>query len=196
MRERVRPADNPFRSARLDGLGYEPLDGPGAEELVERFRRAGSLGALVGPHGVGKTTLLEAMARVFVGEGADVRWIRLNEERRTPQWHAWRQATRGLKTRSVLVVDGAEQLPRAWWWRVRAAASSAGGLLVTMHEPGLLPMLHELLPRRAVLTPILEQLLVSSERVRCEAHAGALFAAHDGNVRDVLRALYDEYAGI
>ena len=173
--------ENPFRVGRVLGLRFRP--GPGGwEALSARLESLGGRAALVGPHGSGKTTALEDLAERL---GA-CRWIRLNEEaREVPPG-----ALAGLGPGETLLVDGAEQLGRAAWRRVAAAARR---LVVTTHRPGRLPTLLETRTTPALLEGLLDELL-GEEAPGWRAAARALYRRHAGDLREVFRGLYDAAA--
>ncbi|HEY9421332.1 MAG TPA: hypothetical protein VIW92_07960, partial [Thermoanaerobaculia bacterium] len=84
-----------------------------------------------------------------------------------------------------------EQLSRLSWLEARMRTRSAGGLVITSHRPGLLPTLYECCTTPELLAGIVRDLLGPKGR---EIAVEELFARHGGNVRQVLRDLYDQYA--
>ncbi len=184
--------ENPFRTCRVLELRYR-LDPGGWDRLLERFERLGCRAALVGPEGSGKTTLLEDLGVRLERRGWRVVPLRLAPERRRPTPREWARIARAGRRRLVSV-DGAEQLSWYGWRRLERASRRAGGLLVTLHRPGRLPALH----RHRTTPRLLEELvadLVGRERVEAlRGELEILFAAHRGNLRDCLRALYDQWA--
>jgi hypothetical protein len=75
---------------------------------------------------------------------------------------------------------------------LRNRAHAAAGLIVTSHLPGLLPTLHECRTTPELLAAIVGEL--GGEEAALAAPG--LFGRHRGNLRDALRELYDEAAGI
>lgn len=195
----MRAADNPFRVQCIDHLPLHPRgwDWP---ELLRRLREAEYRGAIVGPHGSGKTTLLGELTPRLEAEGLQVRGLRLHDGmRRLPSEveHAWLAE---LDTRTLLVLDGAEQLGRLAWWRLRQRSRSAGGLLITTHRPGRLPTLLTTSTSPELLASLIDDLLrplappqAANLRLRLP-DAAQLYARHDGNLRLALRELYDHCA--
>lgn len=167
----MRARDNPFRVERLHGLRPR-IDVPLAD-LLARWESMGGRAALVGPHGTGKTTLIEAL-RVELGNPP---LLRLSEERR--------RLPSELPA-GTLLIDGAEQLDGRDW---RKVVERPGRLLVTAHRPGLLPTLWESRSSETLLDALLEDLGAGAWRVQ----ARPLLAAHGGNLREVFRALYDRW---
>lgn len=185
----MRACDNPFRSERVLQVRYR-VQGATWEELLERWRAVGRRGAIIGPHGTGKTTLLETLEPRLHAQGFSTRFIRLNTERRNLEPGVLNELCTGLTLQDVLLVDGAEQMsPLAWhWfrWRTRAAA----GLLITTHAPGRLPAVWKCHTSPTLLAEIAAGLL-AVEPVSLRDRAEALFRKHQGNLRDALREWYD-----
>jgi hypothetical protein len=182
--------ENPFAVQRVLEIRYR-LAGITWDELLNRLAALRFRAALVGPHGHGKTTLLEDLGERLAGRGFRVRSVTLHEgERRlaTPQR---RELFGGLDPSDILLLDGAEQLGRLSWLEVRTRTRGAGGLVITSHRPGLLPTLHECRTTPELLTGIVRDLLgPEADGPQVEE----LFARHQGNVREALRDLYDRYA--
>jgi GTPase SAR1 family protein len=190
----MRARDNPFAVQRLHAVSYR-LSGTTWEELMERLVALRFRVALVGPHGRGKTTLLEELARRLTERGLRTRTVMLHEGDR--RLSAAQRATlfRDLTPADVLLLDGAEQLGRLAWLEVRTRSWAAGGLVITSHQPGLLPTLYECHTTPELLAGIVED-LAGVEGYQRLPDAGELLARHGGNVRDALRELYDLCAGL
>jgi GTPase SAR1 family protein len=190
----MRARDNPFAVQRLHAVSYR-LSGLTWEEMLERLAALRFRAALVGPHGRGKTTLLEELALRLVERGLRTRTVTLHEGDR--RLSATQRATlfRDLTPADVLFLDGAEQLSRLAWLEVRTRSRAAGGLVITSHRPGLLPTLHECRTTPELLAGIVED-LAGVEGYQRLPDAGELLARHGGNVRDALRELYDLCAGL
>jgi hypothetical protein len=185
----LRARDNPFATERVLRERYR-LDEAGWTELLKKWERLGRRGALVGPHGSGKTTLLEDLAVRLERDRWRVVWVRLSAEfPRLPE-RCDAGFFAGLGTKDVVLVDGAEQLGAVAWWRFRWRVRKAGGLVITTHRAGRLGTL-----RRCETTPaLLRELVEALGETLSVGEAERLHAAHRGNVREVLRELYDERA--
>lgn len=185
-------ASNPFatRFVRPDAATYLTLQTPPIAELVDRFDGLGRRAQILGPHGVGKSTLLATIVSELRSRGDDVQAILLHlGERRLP---AEFEQSLPWSERSVVVVDGAEQLS---WLRRRGLISKAtkhgAGLLITTHTDLRLPTLCELVPRESDAVAIARHLdpakIVSDDDVR------AAFARRKGDLRETLFDLFDLY---
>ncbi|HEV7279973.1 MAG TPA: hypothetical protein VGN57_07135 [Pirellulaceae bacterium] len=185
-------ASNPFatRFVRPDAATYLTLQTPSIDELVERFDQQGRRAQILGPHGVGKSTLLATVAAELRERGEDVHSITLHlGERRLP---AEFEQSLVWNARPIVIVDGAEQLS---WLRRRGLISKAtkhgAGLLITTHTDLGLPTLCELVPRESDAVAIARHLdpqgIVSDDDVR------AAFARRKGDLRETLFDLFDLY---
>ena len=165
------------------------------EELLDRLASINYRGAIVGPEGRGKTTLLEDLEPLLRARGFGVKHLRLTRER--PRFgRDWLRVFFKFVTRSdVLLFDGAEQLSRLAWWRFRRLSRRAGGLVITSHLAGMLPTLVECETDPALLQGIVRDLLPEPAAIGATGvDAAQLLRRHDGNVREALRDLYDLYA--
>jgi hypothetical protein len=179
--------ENPFAVQRVLEIRYR-LAGISWDELLERLAALRFRAALVGPHGHGKTTLLEDLGARLAGRGFRVRSVTLHDGQRRLAASQRRELFNGLTPSDVLFLDGAEQLGHLSWLEVRTRTRGAGGLVITSHRPGLLPTLYECRTDPELLAGIVRDLLGRETSVE------ELFVRHGGNVREALRDLYDRYA--
>lgn len=177
----MRARDNPFASDRVERLRYRLPEGLTWDELLERLASLRFRAALVGPHGRGKTTLLEELARRLAARGFRVRTVTLRQDERRIDWGR----LRGLGAEDILLLDGAELLGRIAWLRVRLSCRRAGGLIVTSHRPGLLPTLLECETTPELLAALARELTGD------ELEVGELFVRHGGNLRMAFWQMYD-----
>ncbi|HEX4966270.1 MAG TPA: AAA family ATPase [Thermoanaerobaculia bacterium] len=190
----MRARDNPFAAQRLEAIPYR-LSGTSWDDLMGRLATLRFRAALVGPHGRGKTTLLEELARRLELRGLRIRAILLREGDRRVSERQRETLFRLLTVEDVLFVDGAEQLSRLAWLEIRTRSRAAGGLVITSHRPGLLPTLHECQTSPELLAGIVAE-LAGSDAAGGLPSAEELHGRHGGNVRDALRELYDRCAGV
>lgn len=188
----MRARDNPFAAQRILRLRYR-LSGTTWEEVLERLAVLEHRAAVVGPHGRGKTTFLEDLRDRLEDRGFRTRFVVLHrgDRRLTPLQEESLFA--GLSREDVLLLDGAEQLGRLAWLRVRRRSRAAGGLVVTSHRPGLLPTLFNCRTSPDLLDSLVRDLL-GPEAETLSPTSEELFARHGGNLRNALRELYDVYA--
>jgi hypothetical protein len=187
----LRARDNPFAVQRVHAIRYR-LAGITWKELLERLAALGFRAALVGPHGHGKTTLLEDLGARLAEEGLRVRaaTLRQGERRLGPVRSS--ALFRDPGPRDLLLVDGAEQLDPLSWWTLRLRSRAAAGLIVTSHRPGLLPTLHECRTTPELLAGIVADLSGAADG----EEVAELFTRHGGDLRLALRELYDRSAGL
>ena len=181
----MKPRENPFRSECVEGLRYRvPGVGAGAllPMLLARFEGLGFRGALVGPKGHGKTTLLEEFAVYMRREGYPVRvlYARVGE----------RLALLGaVSSGEIVCLNGAEALSFLGWWRFRWEARGTAGILVTAHRVGLLPRLWLCETSVELFEELVGELAPGVD-------AKGVFERHGGNVREAFRELYRRCAGL
>lgn len=187
----MRARDNPFAVQRVHAVRYRLAD-VSWEGLLERLAALEFRAALVGPHGHGKTTLLEDLGARLAERGFRVRRATLRQGER--RLGAVRSAAlfRAPGPRDLLLVDGAEQLDPLSWWTLRLRSRGAAGLIVTSHRPGLLPTLHECRTTPELLAGIVMDLAGTADG----EEIAELFVRHGGDLRLALRELYDRSAGL
>jgi hypothetical protein len=187
----MRARDNPFKTDRVLRVRYR-LRGETWEELLGRLKGLDYRAAIVGPDGVGKTTLLEDLEPSLAGLGFRVRPLRLDRETRGFPRGFLRKLFAGLDKRDLLLFDGADEMGRFSWQRFKARSKKAGGLVITSHRGGMLPTLIECATSPELLAEIIAELSGGPPAPR-EA-TEKLYAKHNGNLRDALREMYDAYA--
>jgi hypothetical protein len=187
----LRARDNPFAVQRVHAIRYR-LAGVTWEELLESLAALGFRAALVGPHGHGKTTLLEELGARLAERGFRIRTATLRQGERRLGAERSAALFRDPDPRDLLLVDGAEQLDALSWWTLRLRGRAAAGLIVTSHQPGLLPTLHECRTTPELLAGIVAELAGRADG----EEVAELFARHGGDLRLALRELYDRAAGI
>lgn len=162
------------------------------ENLVRRWENWGRRGALVGPHGHGKTTLLEDLADYFEKQGEKILFLRLSRENRRFSRQEWQQI-QSFSADSIVLFDGAEQLSRLDWARFKRHSQRARGVVITSHRSGLLPTLLECRTSPQLLRDILHQ-IAGNDAARWDVECEAIWQHHRGDLRLALREIYDFYA--
>jgi hypothetical protein len=186
----MRAADNPFTVQKVRRIRYR-LSGTTWEALLDRLAALRHRAAIVGPHGHGKTTLLEDLAPHLEARGFRIRSVMLHTGDRWLTREQRLALFRNPGSRDLLCVDGAEQLGRWAWLDLRLRSRAAGGLLITSHRSGLLPTLLDCETSPELLAGIVHDLL--GREVEAPEK---LFERHGGNVREALRELYSVFAGL
>jgi energy-coupling factor transporter ATP-binding protein EcfA2 len=189
-----RPASNPFATRHTQPGCVPPLDGDGQPidlpSLVSRLRANACRGAIVGPHGSGKTNLLAHLAAALAAEEGSLGPLRARSGRDAVG------ILRSILTTApgtVVCIDSWEQLGLASRLFVRAAAAwRRCGLLVTSHKPTVLPTLVECQTSPKILSAIVATLPDAGDRI-AQADLDDAFASHAGNLRDALADLYDRF---
>ena len=187
----MRARDNPYRVERLEQLTYRFSTG-GWEEILATLRRHRYRGAVVGPHGSGKTTLIEELRDRLIAQGIPVALLNLNEQTRGRNQQLADDWLRETPADTILILDGAEQL-NAWRWRRFERRTRAHrGLIITTHAPGRMPTLYGCESSPQIFESLLSEL--SQDAQPNPQTVATLFQEHHGNIRECLRALYDECA--
>jgi len=188
----MKARQNPLRVARVERvLRFDPgWLGTDWSAIFRRLEQLEWRGAVVGPHGSGKTTMLDSLAERLEERGQCVHRLRLGVGRGLDEDS--REALLAALARGEFVLlDGAEQLGPWAWHRIRRAADAAAGLVVTSHRRGRLPLLLATSTTPQTLERCLSKLLgpgalpFSGEQIR------AMWKRHGGNVREALWEAYD-----
>lgn len=188
-------AGNPFatRWTRPGAMPYFFAAGDSAAGVVDRLQAAGWRGQVVGPHGSGKSSLVAALAAELERRGRRVVSIALCDGQRTLGVDLRCATLPGVPTQ--IVVDGYEQLSRWSRWRLHACCRRRDwGLLVTTHRATGLATVAELAPSLALAQGLVSYLTASSPSPVAPADVAEAYAAHGGNLREMLFSLYDLHA--
>lgn len=188
----IRAKDNPFAVDRWQSVGFIPQSET-IDQLADRFRQLDHIAAIVGPHGAGKTTLLEHLEAYLRDRGAPTAKLFLNLGTKLP-WPQITTCIRTIPSNGVLFFDGASHLPRWRFWQLkRAVARQHIGLVITSHTEGRLPTLTHCRPNPNLLKTIVCHLL-DGDQIFEESYLEEIFDQHNGNIRNCLWHLYDDYA--
>jgi hypothetical protein len=188
----MKARDNPFATSRVLRIRYQ-LRGVSWTQLLARLEALRYRAAIVGPNGSGKTTLLEDLEPHLRARGFRVHRLRLDARNRSSPPGYLAGWFGGMGAQDCVLFDGAEQMGWWRWFRCKRLARGAGGLIITSHRPGLLPTVWECRTNPELLAGILGHLL-SRPAAEIAVMAAPLHHRHGGNLREVLRELYDRHA--
>lgn len=189
-----RPASNPFATRHTQPGTVAPLDAEGQpialSSLLSSLRANACRGAIVGPHGSGKTNLLVHLAAALAAHDGSLGPLRARSGRDAVG------ILRSILTAAagtVVCIDSWEQLGLATRLAVRAAAAwRRCGLLVTSHAPTMFPTLVECRTSPEILAAIVASLPDAGSSIT-QVDVDDTFARHGGNLRDALAELYDRF---
>lgn len=187
----MKPRNNPFASHRIEALAFRLPIGLTWDDFLARCAEAKWRGAIVGPHGSGKTTLFEQLIPRLRDRGFKPHLFRVHAETPAAERTAVITRVRTLRAPDFLLLDGAEQFSTREWLTLYSAASPLAGCLITLHRTGRLPTLLETKTSPALLTELAAELTGDP---LSEHQAAALCKRHLGNLRECLRTLYDQHA--
>lgn len=195
--------DNPFATCwtRPGALPFHFAPGQSVGRLLGQLESAKWYGAIIGPHGSGKSTMLESLKPALAADGHSLLAVALRDgQRNLPnEFSRHTQELGRLHAQSppIVIVDGYEQL--TWVQRlklVRHCRRRSLGLLVTSHQRTCLPTLIEMHPNFALVEQLVAVLCDQvSTRIDPEFIA-ASHACHGSNVREIFFDLYDRYERI
>jgi hypothetical protein len=182
---------NPFatRFVRPGSVPYLFGDGQNARSVVRALKQCGWRGAIVGPHGSGKTTSLYTLLPELIAEDRNPVLMTLHDTQRRLLSSV---RLRCLDKKTVLIIDGYEQLNRAsraliWiYQRLRRF-----GLLVTAHADVRLPILCRTQGDLSVLHRLIEEELPRHGGYIARHEIDCAFERCGGNLREALFDLYD-----
>jgi DNA polymerase III delta prime subunit len=183
--------ENPFRSERVEALAFRP-QGDTWPEIMARLKALRFRGAIVGPKGTGKTTMLLELKSRLQAEGWKAESMRLNEACRVPDAQRMRRIVREAGRETIVLLDGAERLGPAAWLQFQWKTRRAGGLVITTHRPGRLATLHATRTSEALLD---ELLMVLHDAASNSADRADVFRSHKGNLREVFFEYFRRAAG-
>jgi hypothetical protein len=184
----MKARDNPFATHYTEKLAYRLPGSLAWPALLERLKAQEYIGSIVGPHGTGKTTLLEEFIPHLKELGFEPHLNQLKTESSMREKEALPALLRRFSKPAFILLDGAEQLSTRHWLPVRSAATSAAGFLITVHRISRLPTLIECDSNAELLIDLVEEL---TGQPFPREEATELMSRHFGNIRACLQELYD-----
>ena len=202
--EQVRQTSPAFYAqAFVESLQYKfPLSTLiGCKTLNKRFAEAGLRGQIIGPHGSGKSTLIESLAEYLEITGLMVIKETLHNSQRCISQSLGANLSDLPdhfpdipRKDTILIVDGYEQLSFLNGIRlIRLCRRKKIGLLVTAHSPRLFagPVLYRTGTSADTLQKIVSYLISEPGFVPGEPLLSDLRQKHKKNTRAILDGLYD-----
>lgn len=186
--------ENPFSTSRVrpGAIAYVFPAGENVDTLVDRLRANGCWGQIVGPHGSGKSALLATLIPALERAGRRALLIELHDGAR--QLPVDVSHMPGLTQDSLVIVDGYEQLSHWNRWRLKRFCRRRGvGLVVSSHASVGLPQLFSTSTSVELARQLVDQLLGDGRSCIAADEVERRFAAHRGDVREMLFDLYDRY---
>ena len=189
----MRAAENPFEMRRIESVPYRMSD-DAWRAFDERLAATNYRGVIVGPHGSGKTTLLETLAHRLRGKGFDPLILRFYDRKRI-----WNEEDRVSVSRvnegMAVLIDGGEVLNFGRWWMLRNRLRSAGAIIMTSHREFRLPTLYRCETDTALLSDLAHTIAPTHAHIFANEYE-SLYHAHNGNLRNAFRELYDRCAAM
>lgn len=185
---------NPFstRFVRPGAIPFHFREGESAEQLVENLRRNHWLGEIIGPHGTGKSTLLETLKPLIENAGRFIVHLKLTAE--APSLKTSELFGGVWNAKTLILIDGYEQLrlPACCILAARRRLTGAG-MLITAHRPMGFPPLYQTGASEPIFNDLVELLVRETNSTITRTEAAQALQAANGNVRDALFQLYDLY---
>ena len=185
----MKAKENQFRADRIESLKFR-FEDDDMESVLERLAEMDYRGAIVGPKGSGKTTLIEEIESELSVRKVACTMLRLKEDSRRTNVPILKEWLASTLIDSVLLLDSAGQLNWWDWKRFESQSRSYRGLIITTHQPGRLPTLVECQPNLITFLEMCEEL--APDVAFSKEQLTELFGKHHGNIRDCFRTLYDQ----
>lgn len=221
LREKESAAFHRYYIEAIAG-GQEISTWIGCSFLADRFRAVSLRAQIIGPHGSGKSTLMESLRPVLEDRGFLVFswslhdrqrylpgefWENLKiflrdmteEESRAERWNAdetsRENATGADGERRIIFLDGFEQLSIINRLLFRTFCRNRGlGFLLSSHSPVLgLPVLIRNVPSVLLLRRVVDYLLDNGDFLPSHEELDSLYLRNRGNFRKILFDLYDRF---
>lgn len=188
---------NPFatRWVRPGAIEYRFEGSESIDSLIHQLRQNAWRGAIIGPHGTGKSTLVQTLLPALVAAGREPVTIQLRDGEMQNSLCAneiSQAATRCQQVGVVVIVDGYEQLN--WFARLRLhwqCRRASCGLIVTAHQRIWLPTLWQTQPTAEMVCKLVRSALPNHGNSISSDEIVNAYNRHRGNVRETFFELYD-----
>lgn len=187
--------ENPFTPERLGQLAFRFSPGHSIATIMARLEELNYTGAICGRPCSGKSLLLNLLAPHLEERGFEPVYFRLTTESSMREKEKLAESLRTIARPQIILIDGGEQLSTRLWLPVRAAASRAAGLIVTVNRISRLPAIYECETGVPLLRDLVAELIGAPLE---KGTADVLFLRHRGNIRDCLAelgSLWEQPAG-
>ena len=192
-------------------LGQEAATWIGSQFLADRFQRAGFRAQIAGPHGSGKSTLMNALSQALQERGLLLFSTALHDRQRSLPAELRAELEAFLRTpaaeetpngegaaicrKKIVFLDGFEQLSPMNRFLFRSFCRSHNlGFLLSSHTPVFgLSVLMRTVPSIDSLSRVIDYLLDDSPFSPTRGEIKELYLRNRGNFRSILFDLYDRY---
>ena len=182
--------ENPFRTERTHAVPFRFPEGDWSAQL-NRLEALNWRAGIVGRRGSGKSTLLRQLRSRLESEGHSAIYLNFPLEK-TPQVTLFETGMAAGADGSILLIDGIERLSYLRRRQLLRKTKTGAGLVIAQHHPNSLPTWIHCQTSRELLLEVLTELnLDHADIVRASQLA---FEKSKGNIRDVLREMYDRYS--
>ena len=147
-------------------------------------------GALVGPKGTGKTTLLLELQGKLEEMGFKTCRLFLNRDKRKLSKNEVRELKQAVNQGAIILLDGFEQMNLLNHAKFVQRVKHAKGLIVTVHKPIKLPTILRTATSFKTFKQMVSELQNDSRQFEAD-QLKALYDTHQGNIRLAFRSLYD-----
>lgn len=186
----MKPSSNPFRSSAIARQRYVISESEFTGLLTE-LSKMNYQASIMGPHGTGKSVLLEDLRRALESSGKSTRWFYLY----TGSSRRERLATLLEILRSpgeqICCLDGGETIGGVIWnMFLLIVQLKRTSLLATTHRPCFLAALYETRADLDHALMITSNLAGADWNEEMENLAAETFRKHSGNCREIFRSCY------
>ena len=167
---------------RAEPLGYIVYECD-LQKVASRLQHHGYRGAICGPDGCGKTTMLQALGDELMEHGLSPLPLHLAPDRSQALPMTWRRTIRKARHTDALLLDDYDLLPfwaRAWVW---AASTRAGAVVVASQREVRFKTLARPKPTAALLQKLVEQ---TRPAAASPIEYDAILAQCEGNLHEAL----------